>query len=161
MSAFMLCQGRNLNDSRHLAHKWATSYIPPNFKRRLIPYTYSNEISGIEHLILLDLLGASRPVIRSGFQSTGWLFDRMVSAEQRLGESGAFAYEGDGAATQEKWTTFFAPRTAASPFGFVEDDHIPFMKLGVDILHVIANPFPRVWHTLGVGVLFNFVHCAH
>lgn len=29
----------------------------------------------------------------------------------------------------------------------IEDDHIPFMARGVEILHIIPTPFPRVWHT--------------
>lgn len=32
--------------------------------------------------------------------------------------------------------------------GFVEDDHMPFMARGVDILHIIPTPFPPVWHTM-------------
>lgn len=32
--------------------------------------------------------------------------------------------------------------------GFVEDDHIPFMLRGVEILHMIPTPFPTVWHTM-------------
>lgn len=37
-----------------------------------------------------------------------------------------------------------------SKFGrtMVEDDHIPFMRRGVPILHLIATPFPDVWHTM-------------
>ncbi|KAL8746784.1 MAG: hypothetical protein Q9184_007697, partial [Pyrenodesmia sp. 2 TL-2023] len=31
--------------------------------------------------------------------------------------------------------------------GYIEDDHIPFMERGVEVLHLIPNPFPRVWHT--------------
>jgi hypothetical protein len=31
---------------------------------------------------------------------------------------------------------------------FIEDDHIPFMDRGVDILHLIPYPFPGVWHTM-------------
>jgi glutaminyl-peptide cyclotransferase len=31
------------------------------------------------------------------------------------------------------------------------DDHLPFLHRGVSVLHVIAEPFPRVWHTLGVS----------
>ena len=117
-----------------------------------------NEISTIEHLILLDLLGSTHPLIRSSYQTTGWLFDQMVSTESRLAESGAFVYDGDSATTTEKWTSFFQPRLGAfAGFGFVEDDHIPFMKLGVDILHVISNPFPRVWHTLKVRVVDTFL----
>ena len=28
----------------------------------------------------------------------------------------------------------------------VQDDHIPFMARGVEILHIIPTPFPWVWH---------------
>ena len=31
----------------------------------------------------------------------------------------------------------------------VQDDHVPFYNLGVrKILHLIATPFPSMWHTL-------------
>jgi glutaminyl-peptide cyclotransferase len=30
--------------------------------------------------------------------------------------------------------------------GSVEDDHIPFMARGVEILHIIPSPFPDEWH---------------
>lgn len=29
---------------------------------------------------------------------------------------------------------------------FVEDDHVPFMARGVNVLHLIPSPFPDVWH---------------
>jgi len=29
---------------------------------------------------------------------------------------------------------------------WIEDDHIPFMERGVPILHLITQPFPKVWH---------------
>lgn len=103
------------------------------------------ELSTIEHLILLDLLGAQHPVIHSSFIDTAWLFDAMASTEQRLSSNGAFSFQGDNSAY-----SFFAPRTSSMFYGRVEDDHIPFLKRGVDVLHVIANPFPRVWHTLQV-----------
>lgn len=32
--------------------------------------------------------------------------------------------------------------------GMVEDDHIPFMARGVEVLHIIPTPFPRVWHNI-------------
>jgi len=134
--------------ARHLAKKWESTYIPPNSKRRLLPSTYT-ELSGIEHLILLDLLGAPHPVIRSSFITTGWLFDQMKAAELRLAESGAFVYDADPDTTLDSWSSFFIPRgNNVFNFGGVEDDHIPFLRLGVNVLHVIANPFPRVWHTL-------------
>lgn len=80
----------------------------------------------------------------------------MASAERRLADSGAFVYKNDGAKAEEKFTPFFTPRDSPQfNFGGIEDDHIPFLRLGVDVLHVIASPFPQVWHTLRVRVLFT------
>lgn len=108
-------------------------------------------LSGIEHLILLDLLGAQNPLIRSSFMDTAWLFDNMISAERRLLDSGAFTYDGDQATTKDHFTSFFLPRTGNEHnFGGIGDDHVPFLHRGVNVLHVIANPFPRGWHTLKV-----------
>ncbi|KAI0636633.1 hypothetical protein C8Q77DRAFT_1093802 [Trametes polyzona] len=133
--------------ARHLAQKWSNTYITPNAKRRLLPAS-ETELGTIEHLILLDLLGAPRPTIRSSFVDTAWLFDAMADAEERLARSGAFIYEKDGPETQEKFTSFFVKRTGVYGFGGIEDDHIPFLRLGVSVLHVIASPFPSVWHKL-------------
>ncbi|KAK5200997.1 hypothetical protein LTR16_004192, partial [Cryomyces antarcticus] len=30
----------------------------------------------------------------------------------------------------------------------VQDDHVPFMARGVEVLHMIPTPFPRVWHEM-------------
>ncbi|KAI0807767.1 hypothetical protein C8Q74DRAFT_1188064 [Fomes fomentarius] len=134
--------------ARHLAQKWSTTYIQPHEKRRLLPAS-TTELGTIEHLILLDLLGAPGPTIRSSFVDTAWLFDQMASAERRLADSGAFVYKNDGAKAEEKFTPFFTPRDSPQfNFGGIEDDHIPFLRLGVDVLHVIASPFPQVWHSL-------------
>ena len=105
------------------------------------------ELDTIEDFILLDLLGAPDPTIRSSFIETAWLFDGMVSAEQRLGESGAFNYNQQNTA---EWKSFFVPRRGSFGGSGISDDHIPFLRLGVTILHVISSPFPRVWHTIKV-----------
>ena len=40
--------------------------------------------------------------------------------------------------------------TNIDKFSMIQDDQIPFYNLGVrKILHMIASPFPSVWHTLG------------
>ncbi|EPS96822.1 hypothetical protein FOMPIDRAFT_1052943 [Fomitopsis schrenkii] len=130
--------------ARHLAHKWSTTYIQPHTKRRLLPFM-DTELDTIEDLILLDLLGAPNPTIRSSFIETAWLFDAMISAEQRLGESGAFNYNQQNAA---QWKSFFVPRRGNFGGFGISDDHIPFLRLGVTILHVISSPFPNVWHTI-------------
>lgn len=131
---------------RHLAHKWSTTYIQPHTKRRLLPFM-DTELDTIEDLILLDLLGAPNPTIRSSFIETAWLFDAMISAEQRLGESGAFNYNQQNTA---EWKSFFVPRRGNFGGFGISDDHIPFLQLGVTILHVISSPFPNVWHTIKV-----------
>ena len=30
---------------------------------------------------------------------------------------------------------------------YIEDDHLPFLRRGVKVLHLIPYPFPTVWHT--------------
>lgn len=133
--------------ARHLASKWSTTYIAPNSKRRLLGHSSLTELSTIEHIILLDLLGAPSPTIRSYFIDTAWLFDAMVSAETRLKDAGAL----DEAETSTSFRSFFLPRTGSGNqynYGYIGDDHVPFQQKGVNILHIIAYPFPRVWHTL-------------
>ncbi|KIM79620.1 hypothetical protein PILCRDRAFT_823155 [Piloderma croceum F 1598] len=131
--------------ARHLAETWSKTYIAPNSKRRLLRPSGTTQIDTIEHLILLDLLGAVNPRIRSYFPDTAWLFDGLISIERRLAESGAFVYADE----KDNWPSFFTPRTGSEhTFGYMGDDHVPFLHKGVNILHVIAEPFPRVWHTL-------------
>ncbi|ETW86341.1 Metallo peptidase M28 [Heterobasidion irregulare TC 32-1] len=134
--------------ARHLADKWSSTFLPPHPKRRLLPYSSPpTALSTLEHLVLLDLLGASAPRIRSFFPDTGWLFDMLVRAEDRLRAEGLLDPAGAGAA--EAWRSFFVPRTGKeASMGYVGDDHVPFLRRGVSVLHVIAEPFPRVWHTL-------------
>jgi hypothetical protein len=127
----------------HLAEKWATTYVVPRSGRTL--RASATEISTIEHLVLLDLLGAANPTVQSYFLDTAWLFDGLIQAESRLADVSASASEA------QKWKSFFRPRTGHElNFGGIEDDHIPFLQRGVSVLHLITNPFPRVWHTLKV-----------
>ncbi|KAG6336314.1 hypothetical protein ID866_2763, partial [Astraeus odoratus] len=131
--------------ARHLSQKWSAAYITPNTKRRLLSHSGLTELATIEHLVLLDLLGAPNPSIRSYFIDTAWLFDAMVSAEQRLHE---LALLGDWKDTTD-FRSFFLPRRGTEfNYGYIEDDHVPFLRRGVNVLHVIPYPFPSVWHTL-------------
>ncbi|KAF8758907.1 Peptidase family M28 [Rhizoctonia solani] len=107
----------SLYGARHLAEKWATTYLEPSSKRKLYPV--QTVLSTIEHFVLLDLLGTAGALDESDFK-----WDPHKSG-------------------------FFMPRTGyQSSWGGIEDDHIPFLERGVSILHIIASPFPRVWHTL-------------
>lgn len=108
-------------------------------------------LSGIECLILLDLLGSPQPFIRSYFIDTAWLFDALASAEKRLGDSGAFTYENNLGMPKDKWRSYFQTRSNNGiNYGFIGDDHVPFMHRGVSVLHLIPEPFPSVWHKLSV-----------
>ncbi|KAF9564363.1 hypothetical protein CPC08DRAFT_748412 [Agrocybe pediades] len=133
--------------ARHLAQKWDTTYVLPNQRRRLLN-VQSTELDGIEHLILLDLLGAASPLLRSYFVDTAWLFDSLVSVEKRLGDSGAFVYGSEKGMAPGTWKSWFRPRATSQYYGHVGDDHVPFLQRGVSVLHLIAEPFPRVWHTI-------------
>ncbi|KAG6853912.1 hypothetical protein C0991_012581 [Blastosporella zonata] len=133
--------------ARHLADKWESTYISPHDKRRL--GMQSTELAGIEHLILLDLLGAPDPQIRSYYLDTAWLFDALASVERRLGDSGAFTFGEEQGMAPGKWSSYFRSRVETQMnYGYVGDDHVPFLERGVSILHLIPEPFPHVWHTL-------------
>jgi len=134
---------------RHLAEKWATTYIPPHSKRRLLRDPSPTELSTIEHLILLDLLGAQHPRVRSYFPETGWLFDELFAAETKLGELGHLTGPG---LSVDRYHSFFRGRNGHEvTYGYIGDDHVPFLARGVSVLHIISDPFPRVWHKLSVG----------
>ncbi|KAJ8522367.1 hypothetical protein ONZ45_g1019 [Pleurotus djamor] len=133
--------------ARHLADKWENTYIAPGTKRRLFGPSMT-ELSTIEHLILLDLLGAPNPRIKSYFLETAWLFDAIADVEKRLGDSGAFAYGDEHDMAPGKWKSYFRARTGSEGnIGYMGDDHVPFLHRGVSILHIISEPFPLVWHT--------------
>lgn len=136
--------------ARHLADRWSSEFVSPLQARKL--RGVATQLDSIEHLVLLDLLGAKQPIIQSYYTSTAWLFDGMVAAEHRLGLLGLFNEQSTTNAEGGEWHTwssFFKPRTSFEhQSGGIQDDHIPFVKRGVNILHVIANPFPRVWHTI-------------
>ncbi|XP_074075368.1 glutaminyl-peptide cyclotransferase-like protein [Macrotis lagotis] len=96
-----------------------------------------SEIQSIEMFVLLDLLGARDPIIKSHFARTASWFQRLSSIEKRLHRLGLLA-------SHPQEVMYFQQ---GSPYGSVDDDHIPFLRRGVPILHLIPTPFPAVWHT--------------
>lgn len=116
--------------ARYLASNWESSEYKDG----------ANQLQRMDVLVLLDLLGAPDPVFFSYFQSTEKWYVRLAVAEQRLAELDQFEGYSKGKAEQ----TYFRLRSSGA---LIEDDHIPFMRRNVDILHVIPSPFPSVWHT--------------
>ncbi|XP_004694263.1 PREDICTED: glutaminyl-peptide cyclotransferase-like protein [Condylura cristata] len=117
----------SLYGSRHLAQLMESLPHSPGPTR----------IQAIELFMLLDLLGAPNPTFYSHFPRTARWFHRLRSIEKRLHRLKLLQ-----AHPQE--VMYFLP---GEPIGSVEDDHIPFLRRGVPVLHLIATPFPSVWHT--------------
>lgn len=105
--------------------------------------TYHNMLSSITLFLLLDLLGAEKPRITSYFKTTHWAYQHLALIESRMRTLELL---------ESKVDHPFLPETDKDPDTFnmgwgIQDDHVPFMARGVEILHIIPSPFPTVWHT--------------
>jgi len=127
-----------------------------------------NMLNGIEVLILLDLLGASDPFISNYFTTTSWMFDQLIQIESRLSKNnliklpGSLSSDSNGGKIEikennlednlENHQSYFNQYSTSTYQSHIEDDHIPFLKRGVPVLHIIPAPFPTVWHKLSVSI---------
>ncbi|XP_078590810.1 glutaminyl-peptide cyclotransferase-like isoform X1 [Branchiostoma floridae x Branchiostoma japonicum] len=95
-------------------------------------------LDGMDVMVLLDLLGAKNPTFPN-FQFRGsaekW-YNRLKDIEKSLHAKKLL---------DEHYSSnqYFTGRQYN---GRIEDDHIPFLERGVNILHVISAPFPPQWH---------------
>lgn len=128
----------SLYGARALAEEWE-GIINPAMS------TYQTPLASMDLFVLLDLLGAANPTVPSYFKTTHWAYQRMADAEARLRSQsklkttparGAFLTEASKKDT-DRWVG-----------GYIEDDHVPFMARGVEVIHIIPSPFPHVWHTI-------------
>jgi glutaminyl-peptide cyclotransferase len=120
---------------RSLAETWEKTHHP-------VLSTYHSALSSINLFLLLDLLGSSNPNIPSYFSTTHWAYQHMATVESRLR---------DMSILRSKPGRQFLSDFNKLPhlFGnFIQDDHVPFMARGVEILHIIPTPFPKVWHRM-------------
>jgi glutaminyl-peptide cyclotransferase len=105
--------------------------------------TYRTALSSITLFMLLDLLGAANPKVPSYFKTTHWAYQHLATLEARLR---------DLKMLQSTPIHPFLPDISKPVNMFrgmmIEDDHIPFMARGVEILHIIPIPFPDVWHRM-------------
>ncbi|XP_074844641.1 glutaminyl-peptide cyclotransferase isoform X1 [Carettochelys insculpta] len=121
----------SLYGSRHLAQKMASIPHPSSA-------TDTSQLQGIDLFVLLDLIGASNPTFPNFFPSTARWYNRLQAIEQQLHRLGLLKnhpYE----------RQYFRGKTALY---LTEDDHVPFLVRGVQVLHLIPSPFPKVWHTM-------------
>jgi hypothetical protein len=104
---------------------------------------FSTPLEAISLFVLLDLLGAPEPNIPSYFPTTHWAYRHLAKVEERLRSMGLLETK-----PKRPFLAETAKEGVQSFRGYVQDDHVPFMRRGVDILHLIPSPFPDVWHTM-------------
>ena len=128
----------SLYGSRHLAAKWSRAPFPKQMRATCKNQTQTRELDRVQLLVLLDLIGASSPKFYNYFPNTRPLFGRLVDIEKKMNELDLLEKNRRG-----KKSAYFSARQS---FSYIEDDHVPFLRRNVPILHVIATPFPTVWH---------------
>lgn len=106
--------------------------------------TYKTPLSSISLFVLLDLLGNANPRVPSHFLTTHWAYRSMAELEKRMQDLGIL---------EAKPKTPFLPDADKDVSTFrgsrIGDDHVPFLTRGVDILHLIPDPFPwHLWHKM-------------
>jgi len=121
----------SLFGARHLAEKWT--------KQESAASNYMVKISmnsNIGLFVLLDLLGSDNCHIYDFFQSTSKYHQHMGFLEKKMKEDDLIDKNMHHLFHDRKWYN-----------AGLQDDHIPFLKKGVPVLHLIPVPFPSVWHT--------------
>lgn len=122
----------SLYGSRHLATKWQNS-IQPNGR---------NDLYSIAAFVLLDLIGNRQMKFHNYFPlETSQLFEILIKIEDSLLRRNLLHRDFNGA-----YESMFSQTLLNLPFGGIQDDHLPFFKKGVNVLHLICYPFPNVWH---------------
>ncbi|KAI9750521.1 MAG: hypothetical protein M1815_001743 [Lichina confinis] len=144
----------SLYGAKSLAETWDSTFHPTLS-------TFRTRLNSITLFVLLDLLGGPTPSVPSYFRTTHWAYQNLARLEERLRGLSSFksspnhpsrAKEGDPAKEP-----VFLPDShlfegsgdhRGPVYGVVQDDHVPFMERGVEVLHLIPHPFPAVWHHL-------------
>jgi glutaminyl-peptide cyclotransferase len=119
---------------RHLAKTWESEMHPATSSR-------ANNLSSIDLFVLFDLLGAANPRIPSYFPTTHWAYTIMSKIEKQLRRQG-MTLSGKG----ENWLIEGEKYETKIYKGGIEDDHVPFLQRGVEILHII--PVLPFWNSL-------------
>ncbi|KAL2915513.1 hypothetical protein HK105_204915 [Polyrhizophydium stewartii] len=137
--------------ARHLAEKWESTKV------RLLADPGAPETSAsfdatplhqIDALVLLDLLGTSDASIPNTHQETAHIWDRLVDIQRRLVRFGIVSKHLSDRVLNPKDRGFFQPGLSRYlSADSVQDDHVPFYRRGVPVVHCIPVPFPSVWHT--------------
>ncbi len=115
-------------DGEEAVQNWSPSDSLYGSRHLVAKLTSTGELSRIEALILVDMIGDSRLNIYRETNSTRSLREVVLSTAQRLGYARYFS----------------------GPAGPVQDDHIPFLNAGVkavDLIDLDYGPQNSLWHT--------------
>lgn len=124
--------------ARSLAEEWDTTRYPAMS-------TYKSYLDSIELFVLLDLLGSpENPSIPSWQHTSHWSYVHMATLEQKLRDFKLFQSTKGAPWLPDK------DKDEKEPFRsyVMQDDHIPFIARGVQVLHLIPGRFPSVWHKM-------------
>jgi len=129
--------------SRFLAGSWDQER---GFRYQGFPPEGTNTLKRIDMFMLLDLLGTNdpEPTIVSSQQSTHNWYKRLRANEKLLIDN-----RNKFGILRGTNKMIFTTSGNRAQFTGVEDDHKPFERKGVPILHIIATPFPNQWHKSG------------
>lgn len=98
-------------------------------------------MSRVDLLLLLDLIGAASPTFRPYADPTSGECDGYGVELARIEEA---LLEAENIYGTEKYF-----RESCEGEDTIVDDHTPFLERGLRrALHVVADPFPAVWHTM-------------
>ena len=128
--------------SRHLAQLWESTNFPA-------ATSSSNRLDSLDFFMLLDLIGEPGPQFHNFFASTSRHFERLMRIEKKMTKAGLMVDGGVYGECRERngCNRYFPSSVVVN--SFIEDDHVPFMRRNVPILHMIPYPFPKGWHNEG------------
>lgn len=127
--------------ARHLAEKWETE--PLNSQSSI------TKLKSIEVFVLLDLLGAKGPKFNNYYKSTEKYFNSLSDIETMLFNQRLLkASSTDNNNNNINAFFYHSEAMTDSTKLFIDDDHKPFLRKNVPVLHIIPYPFPNVWHNV-------------
>ncbi|ORX85267.1 hypothetical protein BCR32DRAFT_325538 [Anaeromyces robustus] len=123
--------------AKHLANKWEYETLNSS--------TTITKLQSIDVFVLLDLLGAAKPTFTNYYKSSEKYFNSLAEVETILNKQNMLS-----TSSVSKYNSYFmkSEGLVSTTKLFIDDDHKPFLRKNVPILHLIPYPFPDVWHKL-------------
>lgn len=114
-------------------------YGSRNYARVLKDKIGNQAFDSIDLFVLLDLIGGDQSNFLNFFPDSTDRSYRLLSRAEKVLSSAKLI--------SKRSPFYFTDLQGMGRFNGIEDDHKPFLKEDVPILHLIPAPFPKVWHT--------------